>query len=155
VIRYVRGDATLPGGAGRRIIAHVVNDQGGWGRGFVVALSKRHPQVEAAYRRWARRPAPDDPPFMLGEVQFVPVALDLWVANMLAQHAYRTPDNPVPLDYDALARALAAVARFAAEHEAAVHMPRIGAGLAGGEWSRIEEMIGKCLAQAEVTVYEW
>ena len=153
MISFVQGDATLPVGEGQKIIAHVVNDQGGWGRGFVVALSKRYPQSETAYRRWARRPAPDDPPFALGKVQFVAVAPDLWVANMLAQHAYRTPDNPVPLRYDALEHALSAVANFAAEHEATVHMPRIGAGLAGGDWERIAALIGQCLVEHEVTVY--
>lgn len=154
MINYVQGDATLPGGEGAKIIAHIVNDQGGWGRGFVVALSKRYPQAEAAYRRWARQPVADEPPFALGEVQFVAVAPDLWVANMLAQHAYRTPDNSVPLRYDALEHALLRVAQFASAHGATVHMPRIGAGLAGGEWARIAMLIDQCLVECAVTVYE-
>jgi O-acetyl-ADP-ribose deacetylase (regulator of RNase III) len=153
MITYVQGDATLPMATGPKIIAHVVNDQGGWGRGFVVALGKRYPQAEAAYRRWSRRPATDDPPFTLGAVQFVAVAPDLWVANMLAQHAYRTPDNPVPLRYDALETALSSLAHFAAAHNATVHMPRIGAGLAGGDWERIAALIERHLDEREVTVY--
>jgi O-acetyl-ADP-ribose deacetylase (regulator of RNase III) len=153
MISYVQGDATLPAGEGPKIIAHIVNDQGGWGRGFVVALRNRYPQAESAYRRWAQRPAADDPPFALGEVQFVQVAPDLWAANMLAQHAYRTPDNPVPLRYDALDTALSTVARFATERGATVHMPRIGAGLAGGDWEQIAALIEQCLVGHEATVY--
>ncbi|XXU05921.1 hypothetical protein WMF40_38440 [Sorangium sp. So ce854] len=50
VIDYRTGDATEPAGAGPRIICHVCNDIGGWGRGFVVALSKKWPEPEARYR---------------------------------------------------------------------------------------------------------
>ena len=34
------------------IIAHVCNDVGGWGSGFVVARSAKWSKPEAAYRRW-------------------------------------------------------------------------------------------------------
>ena len=34
------------------IIAHVCNDSGGWGRGFVLALSKKWPEPESKYRQW-------------------------------------------------------------------------------------------------------
>lgn len=154
MITYRQGDATTPIGEGTQIIAHVVNDRGGWGRGFVVALSQRYPEAEASYRRWARLPSPDDPPFALGEVQFVAVAPDLWVANMLDQHAFSTPENPVPLRYDALARSLATVANFATAHTATIHMPRIGAGLAGGDWERIAALIEEATALCEVTIYD-
>ena len=40
-IRYVTGDATRPEGEGPKIIVHICNDIGAWGRGFVLALSKR------------------------------------------------------------------------------------------------------------------
>jgi O-acetyl-ADP-ribose deacetylase (regulator of RNase III) len=153
VLRFVQGDATSPAGDEKKVIAHVVNDRGGWGKGFVLAISRRHPEAEAAYRRWSRRPAPDDPSFSLGQVQFVAVAPDRWTANMLAQHGYQAPDNPVPLDYAALECCLITLARFALSHGATVHMPRIGAGLAGGDWERIEALIARCLVECDVTVY--
>jgi O-acetyl-ADP-ribose deacetylase (regulator of RNase III) len=53
-ITYLIGDATAPGGRGPGVIAHVCNDSGGWGKGFVLAVSRRWPEPEAAYRRWAR-----------------------------------------------------------------------------------------------------
>ncbi|HJK89231.1 MAG TPA: hypothetical protein RMH85_21120 [Polyangiaceae bacterium LLY-WYZ-15_(1-7)] len=53
-IDYVVGDATRPGGDGPKIIVHVCNDVGGWGRGFVTALSKRWAAPEEAYRAWYR-----------------------------------------------------------------------------------------------------
>jgi O-acetyl-ADP-ribose deacetylase (regulator of RNase III) len=49
-VTYVIGDATAPGGPGPGVIAHVCNDSGGWGKGFVLAVSRRWPEPEAAYR---------------------------------------------------------------------------------------------------------
>ena len=40
-IIYLKGDATKPEGLGTKIIAHVCNDVGLWGKGFVLAVSKR------------------------------------------------------------------------------------------------------------------
>ena len=37
-LRIIKGDATAPQGSGTKIIAHVCNDQGGWGKGFVLAV---------------------------------------------------------------------------------------------------------------------
>ncbi len=57
-IVYTTGDATAPKGDGPKIIPHVCNDIGGWGSGFVLALSARWAAPEAAYR--ALGPAPVD-----------------------------------------------------------------------------------------------
>jgi O-acetyl-ADP-ribose deacetylase (regulator of RNase III) len=45
-IKYIRGDATAPSAKGVKLIAHVCNDIGGWGKGFVVAVSRRWPEPE-------------------------------------------------------------------------------------------------------------
>ncbi len=70
-IRYVKGDATQPLAKGNRIIAHVCNDLGGWGKGFVLAISKRWPGPEAAYRAWHKDRSKND--FGLGAIQIVQV----------------------------------------------------------------------------------
>jgi len=45
----------------------------------------------------------------------------------------------------------------AIELHASVHMPRIGCGLAGGRWDRIEPLIDTALCQrgVPVTVYDF
>lgn len=68
-IKYLKGDATKPIGEGNKVIVHVCNDVGGWGRGFVLALSKRWAEPERKYREWAK----SGDKFELGEVQFVQV----------------------------------------------------------------------------------
>jgi O-acetyl-ADP-ribose deacetylase (regulator of RNase III) len=153
-IEYVQGDATAPQGKGVKLIAHVCNDLGGWGKGFVLALSRRWPEPEAAYRRWHRERAGND--FALGAVQHVQVGPYTWVANMVGQRGMRTGSKGVPVRYEAIDTALGVVAAKAAELGASVHMPRIGCGLAGGKWSRVEPLITERLVAhgIRVTVYD-
>lgn len=151
-INYVQGDATRPVGGGPKVIPHIVNNVPAWGRGFVMALSARWPKPEAAYRKWALNES-----FRLGMVQPVRVQDDLWVLNMLAQRGIRSNEGPPPISYGALRICLGKVSVFAATHEASVHMPRIGAGLAGGDWDVIEGLILAELVDRglSVTVYEF
>lgn len=153
-ITYVRGDATVPSVKGVKVIAHVCNDIGGWGKGFVLAVSRRWPEPEAAYRAWHRDRAAND--FALGAVQLVQVERYVWVANMIGQRGTRTGSKGVPVRYEAVDTALGRLADRATELNASVHMPRIGCGLAGGKWSRVEPLITERLVERgiPVTVYD-
>jgi len=146
------GDATAPTAEGNKIIAHICNDQGAWGKGFVLALSRRWKQPADAFKAWFKEKSR----FELGEVQFVQVEADVWVVNMIAQHGLRPQNGVPPIRYDAVRACLEKVASKAKELEATVHMPRIGCGLAGGEWSRIEPIVVDALCERgiAVTVYD-
>jgi O-acetyl-ADP-ribose deacetylase (regulator of RNase III) len=152
-ITYLPGDATRPSGQGRKIIAHICNDQGRWGKGFVVAISACWPEPEEVYRIWFNERAE----FELGAVQFVQVERDIFVANMIGQEGIREKNGIPPIRYAAVWSALQKVGEKANELEASVHMPRIGCGLAGGEWSKIEPIIVETLCKqgVEVTVYDF
>ncbi|MFE4969573.1 macro domain-containing protein [Streptomyces sp. NPDC056660] len=154
-ITYIRGDATAPSGKGVKVIAHVCNDLGGWGKGFVLALSRRWPEPEKAYRAWHRDRAAND--FGLGAVQLVRVERYVWVANMIGQRGTKTGSKGAPVRYEAIDTALAKLADEAIELGASVHMPRIGCGLAGGKWSRVEPLIMERLVARHipVTVYDY
>jgi O-acetyl-ADP-ribose deacetylase (regulator of RNase III) len=154
-IQYLVGDATSPEGDGNKIIAHICNDAGGWGRGFVVAISDNWPEPEKAYREWHRNRAGND--FALGAVQVVQVEDDLWVANMIAQHGTRSGgQGQPPIRYESVETGLAALATEVKARNATVHMPRIGCGLAGGCWDAIEPIIERrlCNNGIEVFVYD-
>jgi O-acetyl-ADP-ribose deacetylase (regulator of RNase III) len=150
-IKYVTGDATAPGSGGNRIICHVCNDIGGWGRGFVLAISKRWPEAEARYRAWYESGEPGG--FLLGGVQLVEVEAELWVANMIAQHGVKAMAGVPPIRYDALRACLELLAGHAQNLTASVHMPRIGCGLAGGTWSEVEAIIADALSSQGVPVH--
>lgn len=124
------------------------------GKGFVLAVSRRWPEPEAAYRAWHRERARND--FGLGAAQFVQVERYVWVANLVGQRGIRTGSKGVPVRYEAIDAALGLLAGKAAELGASVHMPRIGCGLAGGKWSRVEPLVMERLVKPgiAVTVYD-
>lgn len=169
MIRYVEGDATDPQDPNEhapwgRVIVHCCNDEGAWGSGFVKAVSARWPQPERVYRLGIR-------PAALGEVQFVPVDWSFgceivnptdrelrraqWVCNLIGQHeTIRT--NPHPIKYDAIYEGLVKVNKFCTTPgtNSTLHMPRMGAGLAGGSWAVIEAIINEACPMLDVTVYD-
>ena len=157
-INYVAGDATDPVGDGPRIVAHIVNDCGWWGRGFVMAVSDRWPEVRREYQRWFQNyyGDGDSTSFRLGVVQFIPVGDDIEVANMIGQHGVRMAGGVPPIRYAELRTCLKSVANRAQERRASVHMPRIGCGLAGGTWDQVEPLIVAelCDRGIPVTVYD-
>src|SRR5262245_34780449 len=149
-IEYVKGDATRPQREVTRVCAPVCKWRGGWGKGFVVAWSRRWPEREAAYREGFRQGGEKD--FGLGAVQFVRAEEWVWVANMVAQHGLGGEGSTPPIRYEAVEVCLAEVAEKARELNASVHMPRIGCGLAGGKWELIEPLIRKTLCERGVPV---
>ena len=149
-ITYKIGDATNPISDGNKIIVHVCNDIGGWGKGLVVAISKRWKMPEQKFRECFK--SKDN--FNLGQVQFVQVEDDLWVANLIGQHKINKDEfGNAPIRYDAILLGLEKVGDFAHEMKATIHMPRIGCGLAGGEWSKIEPLIEKTLLSKEIQTF--
>ncbi len=153
-IAYVEGDATKPAGDGPHVIAHICNDEGKWGKGFVLAISRRWKEPEEQYRQQYKQ----EPKPRLGDVQFVLVEPQITVANMIGQHGIkRGTGGLAPIRYEAVEQGLAKVASYALKHGASVHMPRIGCGLAGGSWEEIEPIIKRTLTDkgVEVVVYDF
>ena len=174
-MRFIIGDATQPQGEGNKIIIHCCNDIGAWGAGFVMALSSRWENPEASYRHWFEHrkylffglasdpwlgfePIPSLAQLVspkLGEVDLCKVENDIYVANIIGQRGVAGPDNQSPVVYDAIRSGVKQVQKYAELLKASVHMPRMGCGLAGGEWSEIEKIINEELEGIDVTVYDF
>jgi O-acetyl-ADP-ribose deacetylase (regulator of RNase III) len=150
-LNYLTGDATSPNVSGPKIIAHITNNRGAWGAGFVLALSRRWPEPEQAYRRLEK--------YVLGDVQCVRVKdqelsrPNLIVANMCAQDGFPSRAKPCALDYKALRQCLRNLAVVAIGFKASVVAPRFGAGISGGDWSKIEKLIKQEVVYKGVNVY--
>lgn len=171
MIAYHKGDVTYPEGTGCRVIVHCCNDIGGWGSGFVVALSQRwpirhRPSPEVCYRDWYRgKVAPkavnnkglavdnQTVPFALGQVQFVEPQADLWVANLIGQHKCWPIDGVPPVRYNAIRDGLDSVREFCQAQNARVVCPKFGAGLAGGTWDIIAGLLEQQLVSQGVEVH--
>lgn len=170
-VTYVVGDVTRPltvlgwrdptrqvGSYERNVIvAHACNNGGGWGAGVSGAIGRRWPTAERWYRDMflggALRP---------GDVQCVPVPTSvnerrfISVANLIVCRAVRRDpgDWLTRVNLEWLLLALDNLTAVARAEEADVHMPRIGCGLAGGDWARdVEPIVQQTLIRAGVSVF--
>lgn len=154
-INYIEGDATAPVKAvspGTHYIVHCCNNVGGWGSGFVLALSAKWEEPERSYRAWVAGPNE----LSLGSVSFVPVEDDITVVNLIGQDNYRrwsSEPNKQFVRYDAIDSGFKSVASRILDSDGSVHMPRIGCGLAGGKWSEIEPLIQSRFIDEGIEVY--
>ena len=169
MIHYLNGDATLPVGKKDepKIIAHVCNNIGAWGRGFVLSLTQRYPIAEKSYRNWYQMNEISDctkiVPFQLGCMQLVRATNDIWIANMIAQHGIKAKDNVEHIRYEALKdclselrlQARALLLQLKLDNAVTIHMPRIGCGLAGGTWNKVEVLIKHAIPDIDVYVYDF
>lgn len=148
MIQYVTGDATAPIGSGPKIIAHITNNSGGWGRGFVRAVSRKWQVAEAFYRGKRLH--------QLGDCDLIDVEPGIWVANLCAQDGYASSECPVAVSYKALGTCLDALCPEALEIGATVHCPRIGCGLGGGRWETVSALLTQrlCANGVPVVVYD-
>ena len=118
------------------IICHQINPFA-MGAGLALAIRKRFPKV---YDEFLHRKRTD--PLDLGDVLFVQVTGDLWVANMCAQHTFGRDRSRVYTDYPAFQECLKAIDYHAIKKEKKVYFPyKIGCGLANGDWSLISHFI--------------
>lgn len=145
------------------VIAHVCNDQGAWGAGFVVPLGMKYPIARNAYLAWHKEGVwtpelenqftgssieggYDD--FKQGLVQLVKINDNLYVANMVAQNL----GGRRPLNYLSLAKCLGIVNDTCQGFD--ILCPRFGAGLAGGDWYVIECLIQDTWKDMTIKVFE-
>ena len=118
-----------------------------------MAISKKWRQPEEYFRNWYS----SKENFALGEVQLVKVEEDIWIANLIGQHDIKADRNGIPpIRYDAVSKGLKKIAGITIQFKATVHMPRIGCGLAGGNWEEMEKIVIRELIDKgiSVTVYD-
>ncbi len=148
-ITYLVGDARKPGGTGKRIIAHIVNDATpNWGGGFALEVAKEWQFVQDDFRAWVEQ---DRSNLSLGNVHLARVDDDVSIVHMVAQHGYGRSRGR-RIRYAALKDALERLREIAYEQSATVHMPRIGTGQAGGHWELVRELIDEGLVRKGIPV---
>lgn len=138
-LHYLIGDAIEPLRV-PALVCHCNNDSGGWGRGFVVALSQKYPEAEKRYRSWFATGSPK-----LGDVQFVQVTPLITIANMIAQHGTKWEGEIPPIRYDAMEECLKKAYEKALRDNLTVSCPRLGSVLAGGDWNTIESILKRTM----------
>lgn len=157
MIEYRKGNAAYPDVANAAII-HVCNNLGLWGRGFTASLSQRSRDPEQVYRHWVRAAQQQgaSSQLLLGLIRptMIPDS-DVTGIHMIAQDGVRSANEPKPLVPEALEQCLFRAADLVRRSNLQACMPRIGSGLAGGDWdNEIVPMIERAFGDQRVIVYD-
>jgi O-acetyl-ADP-ribose deacetylase (regulator of RNase III) len=144
------------------ILVHCVNDLGIFGAGIARAIANKWHHVEDAYCDLFVNPESIDELRLTaqGAIQIVLAEKDLWVCNLFGQSGVGDFAGMPAIRYGAIKEGFMRLRerlRKARKVGKVIDlvMPRIGCSLAGGKWSKIEEIIKEVFDKedVEITVY--
>lgn len=151
-IQYVTGNVLEPiGKYDAKFIVHCVNDEYSFGSGVAGAIAKKWPHVREHYMQkpfWAQ-----------GDLQYVPVSETLEVVNLCAQRSTGMFYETIPFRYESLQDGLIFLREELLADEnlknksISLNFPRIGTGLAKGEWNLVHKIIEKVYLNVEIPIY--
>ena len=155
MITYKKGNALLAFKTGEiTCLAHGCNIHKTMGAGIAKQIKEQFPRAYNSYLTFLDHM--DDPIDSLGTVDFhVDTKTDITgriIANCFTQYQYGRGHRFV--DYEALYKCLELLFFYCNKYKLKLGMPKIGAGLAGGNWKIIETMINEVFTDTEVIVYE-
>lgn len=154
-LTFELGDATLTDPTIPTLLIHGCNDCGRWGSGFAGSLSRRTVIPEMRYRQQMRK----EPRLGLGDIVLVTLNPNWYVANCITQKDIITnkPNGYIPFRPEALRTCLKKLKGWLDKQPFVykVQMPKVGAGLARGNWIEIQQIIQTELVNRgiDVTVY--
>lgn len=131
------------------VLVHGANCQNTMGAGIALSIRREFPEAYAADCATPRGDRAKLGTFSYAEV--VRGTARFIVVNAYTQFNYGGPG--VRVDYDAVARAMAAIKQQFAGRRIAY--PKIGAGLAGGDWPRLAAIIEAALEGEDHTLIEF
>ena len=138
MIKYLKMDVTT---ANSGIIAHGVNCQGVMGSGVALAIKNKFPAVYQLYSDLCEDTrAFSDTKVLLGRVQHCKINDELYVANCFTQDFYGK-DGKQYASYDADRICIGNLFQAARILELPIYMPKIGCGLGGLEWGKVQKIL--------------
>lgn len=176
-IIYKKGDATV---SARNkdvatVICHCCNAFGGWGRGFVIPLGQKYPKAKSDYENFCKpyQSSNELRNELMGQVCLSKINEELYIANIIGQYFYSKnqknfafQDGVEPryipteegrfVNYEAIRKGFNRLSDLMDGITFNIQMPKMGCGLAGGDWQVIECIICEefCSKDIQVTVYE-
>jgi O-acetyl-ADP-ribose deacetylase (regulator of RNase III) len=137
------------------VIIHGCNTQGVMGAGVAKLIKEIYPRAYQIYKKAVleRKRVPNARP-ILGEVIWA-VCGDKVIGNAITQEFYGRDVTGRPYcDYDAVRSCMKQINDNVRPLEDRVAMPKIGAGLAGGDWDIIAQIIEEESTRFQPVVYE-
>lgn len=128
-VTLIQGDILA---ADEKYIAHGCNCVGAFGAGLAGQIARMYPQAREAYMEKYRREG-----WKLGEIQLVKIEGGPTIINCATQYNYK--GYGLLADYGAIRTCLQKIKSVM--NGAEIALPKIGCGLARGEWTVVEKII--------------
>ncbi len=145
ITKYIVGDITE---TELKYIAHGVNCQNVMGSGVAKALYTKFPEVKQMYHKFFEYPRGGSP---LGLTQLVHTEQGKGIYNLFTQEYYGY-DGKRYVNYAAICNCFMELAQYRKGEKIAI--PKIGCGLAGGDWNIVEQLINDTVGDdLEIWVY--
>ncbi len=128
------------------VIGHGCNCKGGFGSGIAGQIKEQFPKVREEYIKYHNNIG-----WALGDVQLVSVDSFI-IANCATQKEY-LPRGICHADYHAIERICAKLRHFCKEDDLTLALPRIGCGLAGGDWEKVKTIYNRVFHDMDIKVY--
>lgn len=156
MITHIKGDLLALADSGMfEVICHGYNCQNKMGAGIARQIAQRWPLALEVDRR-ARDRNSQDPSRMLGSYSLAKVSnkdhRDLVICNLYTQYRY---GRGCQIDYAAIRSCFKQLSNiFPFDYR--LGMPKIGAGLGGGDWDKILEILTEVTPEStDITVVEY
>lgn len=143
MVKYQQGDLFK---AEEELLAHGVNCKGAFGSGVAAGMTINYPETRTQHFYKHKSEG-----WKLGDVQFVS-SKDKTIANCATQDNF-LPRGVCHADYNAIKVCMTKVKEYAKLRNLRIAIPKIGAGLAGGDWELIELILNDVFLDYDCTVY--
>jgi O-acetyl-ADP-ribose deacetylase (regulator of RNase III) len=144
MVHFAKGDLFK---SDYKIFVHGVNTRGAFGSGVAGIIANLYPWARESYMIKYKTEG-----WKLGNVQIVSQNEGRYIANCATQDDYGY-ENVCHASYPAIRECLTKVKEFAQSKGYTVAMPKIGAGLAGGDWTIIKAIIEDVFTDYDATVF--
>lgn len=143
-LKYIQGDLFQ---TPNDIIGHGCNCQGVMGSGVAKIVRDQYPKAYNEYREHF-----EDQGLNPGDAHFSLQPNGKWIANLMTQDRF-LPRGIDHADYEGIRTAMGQLKDFAKSKGLSIAIPKIGAGLAGGDWTRIEKILEEVFSDYDITIY--
>ncbi len=119
------------------LILHGCNTKGVMGAGVAKQIAVNYPIVYSKYKKYCGTVWDHD---ILGQCFFVDATKDLTIGNLFTQDTYGSDPKTRYVSYDAIDDCFSKISTVI-RRDTGIHFPKIGAGLANGDWAVIQSII--------------
>jgi len=145
MIKYYKGNLFLDY---PNPIVHGCNSKGVMGSGFAKELVTKYPEIYDGYKNFCASPN------VLGKIYVSETKRGTYIFNCITQENYGK-DGKKYVSYDAVDSCFFTIKHLMEPlNFNKIHMPKIGAGLGGGNWDIISAIIESHMKDYMVCVYE-